>query len=134
MSYADHVEAHSECDAEVYVKVYFDFYAQLVKTLPMNDAIFMAELTPHFFGVGNLKERVQAETTTQEKAIYFLDNAIKRSLDAGDIKPFEKLLSIMNSGYQESVAEAIRTTINGKHIDIVTCVTKLSTTHGTAHI
>ena len=116
--YIDHVEAHSDAEVEIYIKVYFDFYVQLVTTLPMNDTIFMAELTPHFFAVGNLKERVQAETTTHDKAAYFLENAIKHSLDAGDITSFQKLLSIMNSGYQTSVAADIRTRINGKCYDI----------------
>ena len=128
MSHADHMEASSNAEIDVYVKAYLAFHVQLVKTLPMNDAIFMAELTPHFFAVGNLKERVQAETTTHDKAAYFLENAIKRSLDGGDITSFQKLLSIMNSGYQTSVAAAIRTKINGKCIDIVTCVMTLSTT------
>ena len=114
MSYAGHMETRSSAEVDVYLNAYFAFHVQLVKTLPMNDTIFMAELTPHFFGVGNLKERVQAETTTHDKAAYFLENAIKHSLDAGDITSFQKLLSIMNSGYQTSVAAAIRTRINGK--------------------
>ena len=116
---ADHIEAHRNAEVESYIKAYFAFHVQLVKTLPMNDTIFMAELTPHFFAVGNLKERVQAQTTVQEKAAYFLENAIKRSLDGGDITSFQKLLLIMNSGYQTNVAEAIRKKIGGIYIDIV---------------
>ena len=113
---ADHMEARGNTEIEIYVNAYFAFHVQLVKTLPMNDSIFMAELTPHFFTVGNLKERVQAQTTVQERAAYFLENAIKRSLDGGDITSFQKLLLIMNSGYQTSVAEAIRKKIRGIYL------------------
>ena len=109
----DQVEAPSDAEVDIYVKAYFAFYVELVKTLPMNDTIFMAELTPHFFAVGDLKERVQAEITRHAKAAYFLDNAIKPSLDGRDITSFQMLLSIMNCGYQTSVAEAIRNKIRG---------------------
>ena len=108
------MKTHDDAKVDIYMEIYLKFYPQLVKTLPMNDAYFMAELTQHFFTQGNLKAMIEAKPTEADKATSFLDNAIKRSLDSRDITSFQKLLEVMNSGYQERVAQDIEEKIRGK--------------------
>ena len=60
---------------------------------------------------GNLKATIEAKP---EKATCFVDNAIKRSLESRDITSFQKLLEVMKSGYQESLAQDIDEKIRGK--------------------
>ena len=108
------MKTHGDAEVDIYMEIYLKFYPQLVKTLPMNDAYFMAELTRHFFTTGNLKAMIEAKPTEADKATCFLDNAIKRSLESHDITSFQKLLEVMNSGYQERIAQDIEEKIRGK--------------------
>ena len=57
--------------------VFQKFYVQLVQTLPMNDAIFIAQLFSCNLFPGNLMEEVHAKPTAAEKTAHFLDYGIK---------------------------------------------------------
>ena len=68
------------------------YYVHLIKVLPMNDVIFIAELYSADLLPGNLKEEVQSKLTAAEKADHFLQHGIKN-----DTENFNKLLTIMKS-------------------------------------
>ena len=68
------------------------YYVDLIKALPMNDVIFIAELYSAGLLPGNLKEEVQSKPTAADKADHFLQHGIKNDTDS-----FNKLLKIMKS-------------------------------------
>ena len=66
------------------------YYVDLIKLLPMNDVIFIAELYSAGLLPGDLKAEVQSKPTTADKADHFLQYGIKN-----DTESFSKLLAIM---------------------------------------
>ena len=74
---------------------YKEFNPQLVRSLPLKDAHFIAELTKQDLFYGDLKEIVAAESTQSNAAARFLYEAVERSLDIGNRDPFDKLLLVM---------------------------------------
>ena len=74
---------------------YKEFNPQLVRSLPLKDANFIAELTKQDLFYGDLKETVAAESTQSAAAARFLYEAVERSLDIGNRDPFDKLLLVM---------------------------------------
>ena len=86
-------------------EIFQKFYFKLVKTLPMNDVIFMAKLYSRGLLHGDLKEAIQSLPTSVNKSSYFLDNAIKPSLTYDDASGFDVLLNIMEDSEYESVKE-----------------------------
>ena len=93
-------------------EVFKEFYSKLVKTLPMNDAIFIAELYSRDLLSDDLKEHIESLTTEGRKAMYFLDHVIKPSVTSDGGSSFDKLLNVMkDSKYQlvKELAEQIRT-------------------------
>ena len=81
------------------------YYPKLVDILPMNDAIFIAELVPHGLLPSDLKDQVQACKTSKDKATHFLDNVIKPSVNSGVGSSFDKLLNVMESSDYQGVRE-----------------------------
>ena len=77
-------------------KVYSDYRVKLIKSFPMNDAIFLEKLKSQNLFPGDLFEEIQAKDTTAKKAAYFLDNVIDRSLSIDNFKFLHKLLFVMN--------------------------------------
>ena len=78
--------------------VYNRFNINLVRKLPMDDAYFLANLTSERLFCGNLRQEVNAKSTSGDKASHFLDKAIRPSLDDPDdtdLNPFFKLLRVM---------------------------------------
>ena len=76
-------------------RVFRQFYAKLVKSLPMQNAIFVAELfSAHMLSL-DLKKRIKAERTPEDKAMCFLDNKIYHDISKGDFRSFDALLNIM---------------------------------------
>ena len=73
------------------------FYAKLVAVLPMQDAKFKAALVRYNLLPGNLKALVESKETVSDKAMYFLDNKIKRDVGIGDYTSFNKLLYVMKN-------------------------------------
>ena len=84
-------------------KVFKQFYAKLVKTLPMSDAGFVAELFSSDLLPGNLKDQIKAKETRADKAMCFLDGKIDPDILIGDFRSFEKLLNIMEESDYDSV-------------------------------
>ena len=81
------------------------FYVQLVKKLPMDDAIFTAQLFSHDLLPGDAKEQVEAKATRADKTTYFLDHMIKPSLANTFVGSFNKLLKVMEDSEYEDVKE-----------------------------
>ena len=91
-------------------KVYDEFYPQLVSSLPMKDAIFVAYLAVKLLP-GDRKEEVKSKPTAAEAATCFLDKEIKPAVESGDNEPFTILLSIMEafgSIHLNKLAESIK--------------------------
>ena len=72
------------------------FYEQLVKTLPMDNPVFIASLNTQELFPDDTKEAVEAKETKDEKAKYFLDAVIICGIDYDDTY-FKKLLNVMES-------------------------------------
>ena len=96
LSANSHCAISIDCFVDVNLTQVFEkFYSQLVKSLPMKDAIFISRLIKLL--PGDLKEEVWSKSTTAKAATCFLDSEIKRGLECGDNKPFLFLLSVMES-------------------------------------
>ena len=91
-------------------KVLKQFYATLVRTLPMDDVVFIAELHSHNLLNGDQKAHIQLPSITQaEKADYFLSKVIQPELDAAvSTKKFEDLLEVMSICDQEALVDKIK--------------------------
>ena len=101
-------------------KIFQKFYPKLVKTLPMNDAIFMAELYARDFLPDDLKEYIESLPTSAKKSSHFLDHVIKPSVTSGDASRFDELLNVMeDSEYQgvKELAKVIRDSIGMNTVD-----------------
>lgn len=103
--------------------VYNEFNAKLVKKLPMDDAHFLADLTAKNFFYGNLRDEVNRQLTSSDKASYFLSKAIQPSLeddDDIDIEPFLRLLEVMEkyNSLTKKLAARIRMKLS-KYTDIL---------------
>ena len=80
-------------------QVFKDYQAQLVQTLPMDDAIFQALLFKNNFFSGDKNATLNAKPTKADKALYFLNNIIGCDADSC----FETLLNVMEV-FGDSVA------------------------------
>ena len=100
-------------------EVFKEFYSKLVKTLPLCDAVFVAELYSYDLLPDDIKELVELQPTLAHKAMYFLDHVIKPNVTSDDGSSFDKLLNVMeDSEYQgvKELAEQIRSAIQKKSI------------------
>ena len=86
-------------------KVFQRFYAKLVKTLPMDDALFIAELFSANLLPGNIKNQVKSMNTKADKATHFLDHVIQPSVASGVGKSFDDLIEIMADSEYDGVKE-----------------------------
>jgi len=88
------------------------FYPELVRVLPLNDAVFRLKLFTAGLLPGNLKTDIMSMPTPAEKAEHFLDCGIKN-----EISKFQKLVSVME-GYGEDdvqkLARRIKDTMTSK--------------------
>ena len=93
------------------------YYVDLIKALPMNDVIFIAELYSAGLLFGNLKEEVQSKTlTAAEKADHFLQHGIKN-----DTESFSMLLAVMehhSSDHLRKLAEKIHREVKGNDVHL----------------
>ena len=85
-------------------EVYKQFYARLVKALPMDDVTFIAELYSRDLLPGDARDLVKSLATRASKAAYFLDHVIEPSL-ANSISSFNKLLKVMENCEYDNVKE-----------------------------
>ena len=102
-------------------KAFQQFYSKLVKTLPMDDAVFTAELFSNDLLPGNLKSQIKSEKTSADKAALFLDSVIEPSVtsDHDGGSSFDKLLHVMeDSEYKhvKELAEEIRRSLRKRSI------------------
>ena len=74
------------------------FYADLVKTLPMDDPCFRSMLYSADLLPGNLKDEVKSMPTRAEKAEHFLDHGINN-----DTAKFLKLYEVLKKSDDNSV-------------------------------
>ena len=86
-------------------KIFQQFYPELVQTLPMGDAIFMAILYSRDLLPGNLKEHIESLPTSVDKSSHFLDHVIKPSVNSGDASRFDELLNVMEDSEYQGVKE-----------------------------
>ena len=86
-------------------EVFKEFYSKLVKTLPMNDAVFIAELVSNDPLPDNLEEQLESQRTSADKATRFLKGIIKPSVNSSDGSSFDKLLNVMEDSEYEHVKE-----------------------------
>ena len=84
-------------------EVFKKFYVQLVKKLPMNDTLFIAELFANDLLPGDHKECVESLPTKSKKASHFLDHVIKPSVTSDDGCSFDKLLDVMEDSDHQGV-------------------------------
>ena len=109
--------------------VFKQFYSKLVKTLPMDDAVFTAELFSNDLLPGDLKNQLKlVHRTSADKAVFFLDSVIEPSVTSDGGSSFDKLLHVMeDSEYQhvKELAEQIRTSLSRN---------RSSYNHGNVHI
>ena len=79
-------------------------YPNLVKTLPMDDEYFIAELYANDLLPGDLKNEIKSLTTSAKKAAEFLDRVIEPAVTTNGDKMFNTLLIVMrNSGNNEVI-------------------------------
>ena len=87
-------------------------YSLLVEMLPMNDAIFIAQLYANGLLPGDLKNQLNLpHRTSADKAVLFLDSVIEPSVTSDGGSNSDKLLNVMeDSEYKhlKKLAEVIR--------------------------
>ena len=77
-------------------KVYKEFHLKLMRSLPMNDILFLELLKVQNLLPGDLQEQIQSKATKAERTAWFLDHAIEPSLNIDEVAPLCKLLSVMS--------------------------------------
>ena len=76
--------------------VVFEEYAkEMIKCLPMNDPIFIADLFVNNLLSGDTKDELDDIPGRANEAQYLLYDVIKPSLDIDDTSSFNRLLSVM---------------------------------------
>ena len=112
-------------------EVFTEFYDELVAILPMDDSRFVAKLFTHKLLPGNLKQRIEAKQTVEDKATYFLDHAIEPGVSVDNSESFCKLLELMGKSGNitlKTLADKIKTALfstsghNSLYI-IIACLT-----------
>jgi len=81
------------------------FYAKLVKTLPMEDAVFIAELFSANLLPDDVKGLVESRPSRASKASYFLDHVIKPSVTTGSGRSFDDLIKVMEDSEHDELKE-----------------------------
>ena len=85
-------------------EVFKQFFAELAKSLPMDDPLFVAELFSHDLLPGDHYDQVESRSTRADKAVYFLNHVIKPAL-ISDVGSFNQLLDIMEDSEYHNVKE-----------------------------
>jgi len=92
-------------------QVFEDHYLSLVKSLPMDDSIFIAALLSEHLLPGDSRRKIKSLSTAADKASHFLDEIIEPSLIANDLTMLEKLLTVMENYGVEKLACTIRSAL-----------------------
>ena len=81
-------------------EAYEKYSEKIIKCLPMNDTLFIAELFKYKLLPGDANNQLEALSTPGKKAHYLLNHVIKPALDFDDTSSFDNLLSAMeHCGY-----------------------------------
>ena len=86
-------------------EVFKKFYVKLIKTLPLDDSLFVAELFACGLLPGDLKQQIKAERTLIDKATCFLDHTISRDVSVGNSTSLHKLLDVMEQSDNDSLKD-----------------------------
>ena len=82
------------------------FYSKLVQSLPMDDAVFIAELVSNNLLPGDLKNQLKLlHRTSADKAVLFLDSVIEPSVTSDGGSSFDTLLNVMEDSEYQHVKE-----------------------------
>ena len=102
-------------------EVFKKHYSKLVKTLPMNDSIFVAELYSCDLLPSDLRDQLNLpHRTSADKATLFLNNVIEPSVISGVGSSFDKLLTVMEDCDHLNVkelAKLIRASLRSSNSD-----------------
>ena len=88
---------------------------KLVKALPMNDVTFTTQLSSKKILPASIDAHIKSLPTKSDKADYYLNNVIKSSLDIGETRELETLITVMNKcGYPhvERLAKAMKSNLD----------------------
>ena len=86
-------------------EVFKNFYVKLIKTLPLDDSLFVAELFACGLLPGDLKQQIKAERTPMDKATCFLDHTISHDVSVGNSTSLHKLLDVMEQSDNDSLKD-----------------------------
>ena len=95
--------------------VFFNYFENLIKCLPMNDILFTTQLSKHNLLPGNTSIEIEAMPTQPDKASHFFEHVIKPALDIDDVSNFNSLLSVMEQcdyAHVKNLACKIKSEIN----------------------
>jgi len=85
-------------------------YSDLQKSLPMDDSGFIADLYSHGLLPGDSKAMIESESTSVNKASYFLDHVVEPSCKFGEGDVLCKLLKVLKI-FDYGLAQAFRNRI-----------------------
>ncbi|XP_065883280.1 uncharacterized protein [Dysidea avara] len=101
------------------LQVFKKYYYDLVKSLPMNDTLFIASLYSNNLLPGDMKDVIESISTKAQKATKFLDSIIKPTIESNDGTRFGVLLEVMKDSEDYNIrklADTILCTINKARI------------------
>ena len=79
------------------MEVYKSYVEQLLRSLPMDDSVFIHMLSTHKLLPGDTNDQLEALQIQHDKALYFLNHVIN---EIGHTSSFDRLLSVMEQcGY-----------------------------------
>ena len=81
--------------ATAHMKIYEENLEKLVTVLPMNDVKFTTRLKRKKILPDSVDAHIKSLPTESDKADYYLNNVIKKSLDIDETAEFENLLTVM---------------------------------------
>ena len=77
------------------MKVLQKFYMELITILPMDDTMFLAKMYSRQILNHELKSSIQAISTQEDKAVFFLDHVIAPSVSMDHNEHLDALLNCM---------------------------------------
>ena len=92
-------------------EVFQQFHVEMITTLPMNDAMFLAQLFAEGLLPGDLKHHIDAQMTSAQKSLIFLKQKIKSDISVGNSTRFNKLLDDSEYISVKALAEKIKTAL-----------------------
>ena len=86
--------------AQVYKQVFTKYNLKLVTSLPMDDVLFITNLTAANLLPGDMQATIGSLATPAQKASHFLTHSIKPAIDNEFTNTFDTLLTVMqNCGF-----------------------------------